>query len=340
MKELRILDANINRSCEGLRVLENISRFDFEDIGLTNNFREMRHSLRKMFSFLDEKLLLARDSKGDIGKEISLASTLDKKEELKSLILGNFKRVSEAMRTLEEIAKVIGKYDISKEIETLRFITYELEKKSILYLKKELPKGIYGITGEEFSNGRTNIQCVKEMISGGIKVIQYRDKRKTIKEKIGEIFEIRRICKENDVCFIVNDYVDIAILVDADGVHVGQDDMDVKDVRKLIGTNKIVGVSTHCPEDAKKALEDKADYIGVGPIFKTTTKEKEPVGLEYLEYVEKNICIPYVAIGGIKEKNISEVVKVGAERICLVSEIVGADNIKEKIKKIKSKMGE
>ncbi len=334
MKKFRILDANINRACEGIRVLEDISRFDFEDINSTNELRIMRHSVRKLFLSLDHELLTARDSKKDIGKIISSNSKLDKKEDIKNLVFANFKRINEALRTIEEISKVIGKYNISKEIENLRFDSYEIEKNLSKNFKKILPKGIYGITGEKFAAGRSNIECVKSMIDGGIKIIQYREKEKSIRKKIEEIIEIRKMCRENNVIFIVNDHVDIAILVDADGVHVGQDDMDISYVRKLIGENKIIGRSTHCLEQAKQAVLDKADYIGVGPIFKTTTKDKDPVGLEYLEEVVKNINIPFVAIGGIKESNIESVKKLGATTICLVSEIVGAENIIEKIKKL------
>ena len=205
--------------------------------------------------------------------------------------------------------------------------------------KKKLPNGIYGITGEKFANGRSNLECVKSMIDGGIKIIQYREKEKSIKEKVEEVIKIRDLCYEKGVVFIVNDHVDIAILVDADGVHVGQDDMEIAHVRKLIGEDKIIGRSTHCIEHAKKAVLDGADYIGVGPIFKTTTKEKDPVGLGYLEEVIKNINIPFVAIGGIKESNIDKVAKLGATSICLVSEIVGAENIVEKIKKLNEIIG-
>lgn len=201
-------------------------------------------------------------------------------------------------------------------------------------IKKIIPHGIYGITGEKFAKGRSNIDCVRSMIDGGIKIIQYREKEKSMKEKVAEAIEIGNLCRENDVIFIVNDHVDIVILVDADGVHVGQDDMEISHVRKLIGEDKIIGKSTHCLEHARKALLDGADYIGVGPIFKTTTKEKDPVGLGYLEEVIKNINLPFTAIGGIKESNIEEVKKLGATNICLVSEIVGAENIVEKIKKL------
>ena len=202
-----------------------------------------------------------------------------------------------------------------------------------------IPEGIYGITGDNFAHGKSNLECVKAMIEGGIKIIQYRDKTKSIKEKVKEAREIRELCKRNGVIFIVNDHVDIAILIDADGVHIGQDDMDPSDVRKLIGDNKIIGLSTHSEEQGMKAyLNPDVDYIGIGPIFPTTTKDTAPVGLGYLEYAVKNLHLPFTAIGGIKEHNLHEIISRGAKNVCLVSDIVGADNITEKVKELQKLM--
>ena len=120
-------------------------------------------------------------------------------------------------------------------------------------------------------------------------------------------------------------------MVDADGVHVGQEDKPVSEIRKILGANKIIGLSTHSVEDADKAVLQDVDYIGVGPIFPTTTKDRTAVGIEYMDYVENNIDLPYIAIGGIKESDLSQVVEKGAKRIALVSEIVGADDIVEKV---------
>lgn len=199
----------------------------------------------------------------------------------------------------------------------------------------EIPLGIYGITGETFSHGKSNLDCVKEMIAGGIKIIQYRDKTKTFLEKYQEALEIAKLCKENQVTFIVNDHVDLAILVDADGVHLGQDDLPVSEVRKILGNNKIIGLSTHSPEQGLAALQDfNVDYIGVGPIFPTTTKDTKPVGLEYLDFALEHLPIPFVAIGGIHEHNLHEIVKRKVKRMCMVSGIVGADNITETVKKL------
>ena len=209
----------------------------------------------------------------------------------------------------------------------------------ILRNRIDIPKGLYGITGDNFANGKSNYECVEEMIKGGIKIVQYRDKFKSTREKVEEAKAIKKLCHKNNVLFIVNDDVAVAMLVDADGVHVGQDDMKPDDVRKLIGINKIIGLSTHSEEQGMAAYNNEnVDYIGVGPIFPTTTKDTAPVGLEYLEFAVKNLHLPFIAIGGIKEYKIDEIIKRGAQRICLVSDIVGAENICKKIINLNSKI--
>jgi len=206
-------------------------------------------------------------------------------------------------------------------------------------MKKILPPGIYAITCEKRSLGRKNIEVVKELIKGRVQVLQYREKEKSLKEKFYECKEIAKIARDNGILFIVNDDIDIAMLVDADGVHIGQDDLPIKEVRKLVGDDKLIGLSTHNPQQALEALKSGADYIGVGPIFPTNTKENvcEPVGLEYLEYVVKNINLPFVAIGGIKENNIELVLKKGAKTIAMVTELTESSDIAKKIKSLKEK---
>jgi thiamine-phosphate pyrophosphorylase len=208
-------------------------------------------------------------------------------------------------------------------------------------LRKFLNTDLYCLTAEEYSNGRSNIEVVKEMIAAGIKIIQYREKDKKSLYKYNECLEIRKLTKEANVTFIVNDDIDIAVLVKADGVHIGQEDLPIKKVRELVPKDMMIGLSTHSPEQARKAVEHGADYIGVGPIFKTYTKKDvcDPVGFDYLDYIagtlSKEVNIPFVAIGGIKESNVLEVKKHGAECIAMVTEIVGAQNIGQKIADIR-----
>ncbi len=208
---------------------------------------------------------------------------------------------------------------------------------------KGLPHGIYGILGEKFSLGRTNIEVAQQMVDAGIDILQYREKLK-YKSK-GEIYreclEIRRITSDAKVPFIINDHLDIALMVGADGVHQGQDDLPVKEVKK-IAPNLMIGCSTHSPEQVEQAVKDGADYIGAGPVFATKTKEDvcDAVGVKYLEYIVKNHDIPFVAIGGIKLGNLREIMSGGAKTVCLVTEIIGAENIGKRIREIKKIMEE
>ncbi len=206
-----------------------------------------------------------------------------------------------------------------------------------------LPAGLYGITAEKFSAGRSNIEVVRQMIAGGIRIIQYREKRadKSARAILDECRQIRELTLEAEVAFIVNDFVDVALLVDADGVHVGQDDLPVAEVRRLLGPDRIIGLSTQSPAEAEEAVRVGADYIGVGPIFATRTKDDvgKPTGVSYLEWVRDHIALPYVAIGGIKLANIGEIVRRGATSICLVSEIVGAPDIAGRVRELRAVFG-
>lgn len=203
-----------------------------------------------------------------------------------------------------------------------------------------LKTDIYGITAEEFSLGRSNIEIVNQMIAAGIKIIQYREKEKKAREKYNECIKIRELTARAGVTFIVNDDIDLALIVGADGVHIGQDDLPPQKVRELVGKKMLIGLSTHSPEQAREAQDIGVDYIGVGPIFATGTKKDvcAPVGFEYLEYVVDNINLPFVAIGGIKEHNIGDVARKGAGCIALVTEIVGAKVIPAKVEAIRKAM--
>jgi len=201
-----------------------------------------------------------------------------------------------------------------------------------------LAADLYGLTAEEYSLGRNNIEVASLMIKAGLKVIQYREKDKRMREKYQECLKLREMTRQAGVTFIINDHVDLALLVGADGIHLGQDDLPVNRVRELVGKDMLIGLSTHSPAQAHSALEMGVDYIGVGPIFTTQTKKDvcAPVGLEYLDYVVKHIPLPFVAIGGIKEHNLAQVVQRGAKCIALVTEIVGARDIETKIRNLRT----
>lgn len=203
-----------------------------------------------------------------------------------------------------------------------------------------LDTDIYCLTAEKFSRGRSNVEVVRAMLESGIKLVQYREKEKKSGAMLEECLAIRQMTRDAEAAFIVNDHIDLAMMVGADGVHIGQEDFPVSAVRRLVGEKMAIGLSTHAPEEAMQAVKDGADYIGVGPIFRTFTKEDvvDPVGFEYLEYVVANVDIPFVAIGGIKEHNIGDVVRRGARCVALVTEIVEEENIGKKINALRQAM--
>lgn len=204
-----------------------------------------------------------------------------------------------------------------------------------------LQADLYGITDAPHSLGRSTTEVVKLMLAAGIRVIQYREKDKDQRTKLEECRVLRAMTRQAGALFIVNDHPDLALLAEADGVHVGQHDYLPGDIRKLVGSDMLIGLSTHAAEEALRAQSDAAvDYIGVGPLFATRTKRDvcDAVGLEYLDYVVKNIDLPFVAIGGIKVHNIREVAKRGARTIAAVTEITGADDIGEMIGKLRAQM--
>ncbi|MDE5833767.1 MAG: thiamine phosphate synthase [Desulfovibrio sp.] len=196
---------------------------------------------------------------------------------------------------------------------------------------------LYALTDSRLSLGRPLEYVAEELLRSGVRILQYREKKFPASKMLEECRVLRELTNKYGACFIVDDHVDIAMLSGADGVHVGQDDLPVWEVRKLVGPDMIIGLSTHSPEQAKKAVKAGADYIGVGPIFPTRTKEDvaDPVGLEYLEWVAANIKLPFVAIGGIKAANIGDVRKRGGYCAALVSELVGSEDIAAKITELR-----
>ena len=199
---------------------------------------------------------------------------------------------------------------------------------------------LYALTDEGLSRGRSLEEVAHSLLGAGIRILQYREKKKKDGEKLEQCRLLRRITSEYNACFIVDDHVDIAMLCGADGVHVGQEDIPLADVRALVGTKMCIGVSTHAPEQARAAVQGGADYIGVGPIYATQTKEDvcAPVGLEYLDWVCTNLSIPFVCIGGIKAHNIHDVASHGAKCCSLVSEFVAADDIAEAVARTRAAM--
>ena len=200
---------------------------------------------------------------------------------------------------------------------------------------------IYGLTDSRQSLGRPTVEVARLIVEAGVKILQYREKDKDAGAMLEECLAIRELTRKAGCCFIVNDHVDIALLCEADGVHVGQEDLPLAAVRRLVGKERIIGVSTHKTAEARAAIEGGADYIGVGPLYATATKkEAKPVGLEYLELIAADSPIPFVAIGGVNERTLPDVVGRGARCCAIVSAITLAEDIPAKVAQLRTIMSE
>lgn len=200
--------------------------------------------------------------------------------------------------------------------------------------KKSLLKEIdfYLVTDSGLSKKGT-LSDVQEAVESGCRIVQYREKNKSTKEMVFEASEIKRICSGRAI-FLVNDRIDVALAVDADGVHIGQDDMPIEKARKLLGEDKIIGLSVRNREEAIQAEKSGADYIGLGPIFDTATKKDagEGIGPLKIKEVKAAIKLPIVAIGGINKENCESVVQNGADSLVAISAVVCSEDVKREIK--------
>ncbi|MBC7263821.1 MAG: thiamine phosphate synthase [Chloroflexi bacterium] len=199
---------------------------------------------------------------------------------------------------------------------------------------------LHVITDRNLARGKSHLQVAQAAIEGGATVIQLRDKEASTRELIEAGLALRKLTLERGVAFIVNDRVDVALAVEADGVHVGQEDMPANLARKLMGSNRIVGVSVSTVEEALQAEADGADYVSASPVFTTPTKPDapSPTGLEGLRLIAGVVHIPVIAIGGINEENVEEVIKAGADGVAVISAVVAAPDITAAAKALREKI--
>lgn len=199
---------------------------------------------------------------------------------------------------------------------------------------------LYLVTDRGLSRGRPNFEIIRGAVRGGATVVQLREKHASTREFLNEALTVRQFCVDNNVTFIINDRIDIALAVNADGVHVGQDDMPIEYARQILGQGKIIGVSAFDEKEAAEAEKAGADYIGVSPIFTTPTKPEldKGVGLKGLKRIRQAVKIPLVAIGGLGPSNAYDVMMAGADGIAVVSAIVSADDPEAAARSIKAEI--
>ncbi len=324
----RVIDAAINRAGEGIRVVEDFMRMTLGDAYLSSELKNLRHRLTDATAGIDpQQRIAARDSQRDVGRNLQTENEY-KRENATAMIQANLGRAQQALRTIEEFSKTIS-LDTARQAEQLRYATYTIEKAvmtTLLSLQNIGPASLYvlidaGSCVEEFK------QLVNALVEAGVEFIQLRDKScsdATLVQRGRQLSELTRNTKTR---WIMNDRSDLAVVCGASGVHLGQDDMAVSDARRIVGAAKLVGVSTHNLEQVKTAVLDGANYIGVGPVFASSTKSFESLaGLDFVRQVAAEIQLPAFAIGGINFENMDQVCAAGLARIAVSAAVVQASD--------------
>lgn len=318
----RILDASANRCREGLRVVEEYARFYRNDAQVTALLKSLRHRLvATLNGFRLEKHLYCRDTPGDVGTRISLPSE-QSRQSLRDVLQANLKRIAESLRVLEEYGKIIDSTAAS-EIESIRYELYEVEKHLLDHSREALltllqQATIYLLVSEASCSHHSLEQTVRQSIAGGVGIVQLREKHDSDRILLQKARLLRQVTREMGALLIMNDRPDLAVLCDADGVHVGQDELTVAEVRRIVGKEMLVGLSTHSLQQAQTGEAEGADYLGVGPVFPSGTKQFQNfVGTELLSQISAKISIPWYAIGGITSENARQAREAGAGRIAV-----------------------
>jgi len=336
---LRIIDANLNRVGEGLRFLEDLARLVLNDVALTQQLKTMRHEMIRGDWSFHQQLVNARNSEGDVGISIEVPGE-EKQRELPVMVVANARRVQESLRVLEEMAKIPEVELDSEKFKQARFALYTTEQVLLSKLvRRDKIKHLTGlyviIDTQALGKGRSHIDVASQVIRGGAKTVQLRDKLQSKKELLPIAQQLKNLCAEQDVLFIVNDYLDLALATGADGLHLGQSDLPIGVARRLLPIDKILGCSTTTINQALNAESEGADYIAVGSIYPTTSKETvEVVGLDRLRQIRQAVALPLIAIGGINKDNAAEVVAAGADSVAVISAVVQAEDVEAAAREI------
>lgn len=346
--ELRILDANLNRAREALRVMEDIARFGLDEHVLARGLKEARHGLREIAerAGIDAALLAVwRDTPGDVGTGMTTSGESTRRN-LRDVAIGAGKRAGEALRVLEEMFKAIGdagtgdRARCAEDVKQLRYRVYTLEQCLIERFGSGMARQwrLCVLISESLCTHHSWERVAEMAIEGGANCLQLREKTMSGGELLRRArwlvdIAIVKSKGREQASVIINDRPDIAVLSEADGVHIGQGDVPANEARKIVGFNRLVGVSTSCLEEAHAARDSGADYCGVGAMFATATKDKPRVmGVEYLRaYLsdERVGRVPHLAIGGITPENVAELARAGCRGVALSSVVCGADKPRE-----------
>ena len=324
---LRIVDASLNRVAEGLRAVEDFTRFGLNDGRLSEDCKRLRHDLvpaQRRLSLEDRATV--RDVPGDVGTDITVPTERTRGTPADTA-LANVRRVCESLRSAEEYAKTQDG-EVASMLEAIRYRAYDLERRLVRRLETHRRLEdvrlylLLGVHDLPLSYDR----IAEAALSGGVDAIQLRDKQAGDRELLDAAVRLRDLTRRSNALLFVNDRPDIAVMADADGVHVGQDDLPVGAARKVVGSRRLVGLSTHSVEQAVEAASLGADLIGVGPTFPSETKSFETFpGLDLVHAVAESPTPPAFAIGGVTPENVSRVVDAGLRRVAVSRAVTHAD---------------
>lgn len=337
----RVLDAAANRAREALRVVEDYLRFVLDDRFLTEQCKTLRHELTAALANMPAgKRLVARETQADVGTHLTTPGE-ESREDDAGVLAANFARLQESLRSLEEFGKLVDPR-VAAQIKQLRYKSYTLHR-----AVETTRRGIERLGGARLYillDGQADAlrfrRLAEDLVEAGADVLQLRDKHLPDRELLDRARMLRQVTASSATLFVMNDRPDLAVLSRADGVHVGQDELSVKDARRVVGPDILVGVSTHSIEQARQAVLDGADYIGVGPTFPSGTKEFDRfLGIALLKAVSGEVRLPAFAIGGITCANLGDVLAAGFTRVAVSGAITKADRPGAAARQLLTKLG-
>jgi len=334
----RFVDANLNRASEGFRVAEDYTRFVMNDRNLSERLKQARHHLQEAAAFLpDSWRIAARDTPNDVGTELSTERE-GRRETMLDVAVANIKRVQEALRSLEEAAKIDNSL-AARQFGTLRYEAYHLEK--LLRIASAAQQALASADvywlAEPDACRKTFEWTSKEVLDAGVVLIQLRQKGVDDRTLLDYGRRLRRWTEQAGARLIVNDRADVARLIGADGVHVGQDDLPAHEVREIAGPHTLVGVSTHSMAQLEAAVQSGADYIGVGPVFPSRTKSFDDFpGLNFVRQAVAATSLPAFCIGGVTPHNIEGIAEAGGRRVAVGRAISETEDPSQIVRRLRS----
>ncbi|REK18504.1 MAG: thiamine phosphate synthase [Planctomycetota bacterium] len=332
----RILDAATNRAAEGLRVAEDYVRFGLDDAHLTGQFKQLRHELTGLVARLEvARRHAARNTQLDVGTQETLASEANRRS-LRDVFAAAAARAQQAIRSLEEYSKLFDA-ELSAQFEALRYRSYTLASATIntTESRRRLEDAQLCVLVDGANSLDEFTQRVEAICAAGAPLIQLRDKQLADVALLARARRLVEVAHRHGRLAIVNDRPDVAAAAQADGVHLGQDDLTVKDARQVLGPDALVGVSTHSLEQARTAVLDGASYIGVGPVFPSSTKPfEEFVGVELVGQVAAEIRLPAFAIGGVTRDRLAEIQQAGLDRVAVSGAVAAAVDPADEVRQL------